>query len=186
MGREIDWRTPEYSAQFTLMVRAVHIKYRDGEGKNWGREMVEYTLHSTLICLMDREAFKYSTDGRVRDRIRTWDEKTQTIRPGRDRGREGRGRTRENGRLQWPGWCIADDKLNGASFPQRCSPHCTCLDPFSLSSALYIPLSLGTIVIMYAWRRLIILPSHCVNINKTGLFGYYRRPSLPLLCQSIC
>lgn len=52
------------------MVRAMHIKYKDGEGKNWGREMPECTLHSTLIALMDREAFKYRNDGRVRDRIR--------------------------------------------------------------------------------------------------------------------
>lgn len=37
------------------------------------------------------------------------------------------------------GWGIADDKLNGASFPQRCSPHCTCLDLSSRSSsALYL------------------------------------------------
>ncbi len=91
MGREMDWGTPEYSAPFTLMVRAMHIKYRDGEGKAWGREMVEYTLHSTLIALMDREAFKYRNDGRVRDRIRIWDGKTQTIRPEREGGGKEKG-----------------------------------------------------------------------------------------------
>ena len=51
------------------MVRAMHIKYRDGEEKNWGREMAECTLHSTLIVLMDREAFKYRYDGRVRRQV---------------------------------------------------------------------------------------------------------------------
>lgn len=66
MASEMDWGSPEYSAQFTLMVRAMHIKYRDGEGKNWGREMTEYTLHSTLIAFMDREAFKHWNDGRLK------------------------------------------------------------------------------------------------------------------------
>lgn len=83
MCREMDWGTPEYSTPFTLMAGAMHIKYWDGEGrKNWGREMAEYTLHSTLIALMDRKAFKYRTDGRAWDRIRIRDGKTQTIRLG--------------------------------------------------------------------------------------------------------
>lgn len=50
------------------MVRAVHIKYGDGEGEELGER--ECTLHSTLIALMDREAFKYRNDGTARDGIR--------------------------------------------------------------------------------------------------------------------
>lgn len=114
MGKEIDWGAQGHSVHFILIVRVVHIKYRDGEGKNWGREMVEYTLHSTLISFMDREPFKYRIDGWVRDRLRIWDERTQTIRPERNRETEGRGGTSENGGPKWPGWCTADDKLNGA------------------------------------------------------------------------
>lgn len=41
MGREIDWGAAEYGAQFALMVRAVHIKYRDGGGGLV--EVLEYT-----------------------------------------------------------------------------------------------------------------------------------------------
>lgn len=55
MGREMDWGTLEYRAPFTLIVRAMPIKYRDGEGKKRGREMAAYTLHSTLIAHMNRE-----------------------------------------------------------------------------------------------------------------------------------
>lgn len=65
MGTEMDWGSPEYSAQFTLMVRATHIKYRAGQGEKWGGEPAEYTLHSTLIAFMDREAFKCWNDGRL-------------------------------------------------------------------------------------------------------------------------
>lgn len=37
MGNEMDWGTPEYSAPFTLMVKALHIKYRDWEGEELGK-----------------------------------------------------------------------------------------------------------------------------------------------------
>lgn len=52
-------------------------------------------------------------------------------------------------------WRIADDKLNGASFPLHSSPHCTCLDlspplPRLFIPPLHPPLSQGTIVIRYA------------------------------------
>lgn len=65
MGREIDWGA-EYGAQFALMVRAVHIKYREGEGGvGAGRGGARvHTLHSTLICLMDGEAFKWRNNER--------------------------------------------------------------------------------------------------------------------------
>lgn len=59
MGREIDWGAAEYGAQFALMVRAVHIKYRDGGVGSVGGGARVHTLHSTLICLMDGEAFKW-------------------------------------------------------------------------------------------------------------------------------
>lgn len=183
MGRELDWGTLAYSAQFTLMVRAMHIKYRDGEGKNWGREMAEHTFHSTLICLMDREAFKCRNDGRVKDRISIWDEKAQTMSPERD-GDGGKGTNKgESSSALTSGGVLLMTNLMEPHFPSAAhltAPVCT---PFSLSSALYIPLSLGTAVIMHAWRRVIILPSHCVNINKTGalwkLSSPLSSPSLP-------
>lgn len=51
------------------MVGVMHIKYGDQEGKNWGGETAECALHSTLIALVDGEAFKYRNDGRLGDRI---------------------------------------------------------------------------------------------------------------------
>lgn len=51
----MDRGTPDSSAPFILTVRAMHIKYGEGEGKNLGRKMAEYMLHSTLIAKMDEE-----------------------------------------------------------------------------------------------------------------------------------
>lgn len=49
----MDSGTLKYIASFSLMDRAMHIKYRDG---GWGGG--ECTLHSIVIALMHREAFK--------------------------------------------------------------------------------------------------------------------------------
>lgn len=76
--------------------------------RNLGGEIAEYTLHSTLIIPMDREAFKSRSDGGVRDG------KTQTIKTEADTEMDKRGSVILCGDLRWH---IADDKPNGASFP---------------------------------------------------------------------
>lgn len=154
--------------------------------------------------LLNGETMRESWGGRRR----MGDEKTQTIRKLKKWGwrytvRERDG-TSQSGRRQWrrrrqrPGQRVADDKPNGASLspPLFTSLHLSGpLSPPPPPLLFILPFPLSTSVIMHAWRRLIILPSHCVNINKTALFGNYPRspPSISsspvpfsLLRQSIC